>query len=600
MKVEDRVLAFLRKSGNRASLKEIAKFLGLREYGKDSAYQVLKGLVARGALEKLGTIFKLRPDSGPGSEFAPDDEDEGGDEELDMEEIDEMLARAQSSDGGDLQGASSSPGASVGAASGARTARSGLRGAGAGTRPPGRARTGSSRTGRSPPAPSPEPVETTSVVSTRGRTVAEKLGKALLSLLKGGVPDLEHVLSGEDEADLLVEREPLTEEEEELLALTLRPSAEYVASKEVVPLETGTLLDRMFLDANGEPLGGVPLGGQFGISGVPGSGKSLLVHELLVNLAGAGRKVAFVTTEEQWETDSGRPDLQSRLYEKAEFLGVPWSDVVENVVVLDLIAQKELREWNKLYAAYTYLLEVHGVEVLVFDSVTILDTSRYRLKFRVMELARINQQHGVTGFFVNQRSKNTWDSYDVAGGIGVPHALDANVSLDHGRVNRIDQLVDLGVIRGMPVRILRVLDCRLGPFDPTPVWVTIVEHGFVREISDEEREELLENYREKILEAREKLSRVGRSTSKVDARLDDYERMERERGRTVDLEDVDALLRDLEGTDVGAPEGEEQKRDKDVGEGGVDHKAASGGEVEEAQKRTAGKRKAPPKFRREV
>ena len=77
------------------------------------------------------------------------------------------------------------------------------------------------------------------------------------------------------------------------------------------------------------------------------------------------------------------------------------------------------------------------------DSVIVLEAYRGVLKYRIMELARYNQVHGVTGLYVNQKSVERWDSYDMAGGIGLGHNLDGTIIVDYGRIYWQDQQVDL-------------------------------------------------------------------------------------------------------------------------------------------------------------
>jgi hypothetical protein len=99
-----------------------------------------------------------------------------------------------------------------------------------------------------------------------------------------------------------------------------------------------------------------------------------------------------------------------------------------------------------------------------------------------MELARYNQVHGITALYVNQRSSEVWDSYDMAGGIGLAHNLDGTIIVDYGRVYWYDQQVDLGVDRGEFVRIARVLDCRMCNFERRRIRVDITKDGFLRAV----------------------------------------------------------------------------------------------------------------------
>lgn len=105
--------------------------------------------------------------------------------------------------------------------------------------------------------------------------------------------------------------------EEKLSALVLRPDEAPKAKKPLVGFPTGTFLDQLFLTPEGKTLKGVPICGQFAITGLPGAGKSILVEEIAVRVAAAERKTLFATAEDTWKSATPRFDLQSRLKQKA-------------------------------------------------------------------------------------------------------------------------------------------------------------------------------------------------------------------------------------------------------------------------------------------
>jgi hypothetical protein len=199
-----------------------------------------------------------------------------------------------------------------------------------------------------------------------------------------------------------------------------------------------------------------------------------------VKVAASGRKVLFATAEDTWKSATPRFDLQSRLKQKADILGLDWNKIRQNLFVLDTVAYPELREWNTFAESYRFVAEKEKIELAVIDSVTVLEAYRGALKYRVMELARYNQVHGITALYVNQRSSENWDSYDMAGGIGLAHNLDGTIIIDYGRVYWQDQQIDLGANRGEFVRIFRVLDCRMCNFERRRIKVDITSDGFLR------------------------------------------------------------------------------------------------------------------------
>jgi len=267
--------------------------------------------------------------------------------------------------------------------------------------------------------------------------------------------------------------------EEKLSAFVLRPDEAVEAKKPFVGFPTGTFIDYLFLTPEGKPLNGVPICGQFAITGLPGAGKSILVEEIAVRVAAAGRKLLFATAEDTWKSVTPRFDLQSRLKQKADILGLDWKKIKENLFVLDTVFYPELRDWNTFAETYRYAVQKEKIELAIIDSVTVLEAYRGALKYRVMELARYNQLHGVTALYINQRSAEHWDTYDMAGGIGLAHNLDGTIIVDYGRVYWEDQKIDLEAQRGEFVRIARVLDCRMCNFERRRIRIDITPEGFL-------------------------------------------------------------------------------------------------------------------------
>ncbi|HID90622.1 TPA: hypothetical protein EYP44_01525, partial [Candidatus Bathyarchaeota archaeon] len=236
------------------------------------------------------------------------------------------------------------------------------------------------------------------------------------------------------------------------------------------------------LHHDGRPIGGIPLCGQFALTGLPGAGKSILASEVALKVAHSGRKVLFVTSEDTWASETGRFDLQSRFMDKARILGLSWDSISKNLYVMDTVSYPELRDWGRFVETYRYVTEREKIDLAIVDSVTVLEAYRGALKYRVIELARYNQIHGITALFVNQRSSDRWDAHDMAGGIGLAHNLDGTIVVDYGHVFFPDQQEDLGLKRGEFVRIARVLDCRLSNFVRKRIRVEITKDGFVRPV----------------------------------------------------------------------------------------------------------------------
>jgi len=270
------------------------------------------------------------------------------------------------------------------------------------------------------------------------------------------------------------------EEKSDLERYIITPDSIEEAKKELIGFKTYTFLDDLFLKADGTSLEGVPIHGQFLLSGLPGSGKSILMEEIAVKVAAAGNKVLFITSEDTWKSGGSRFDLQSRCKEKADILELDWDKIRENLFIIDTVSNSELRDWSAFAEIYRFTIESRKIDLVIVDSVTALETYRGALKYRLLELARYNQLHNVTGIFVNQRSADKWDSYEIAGGIGIAHNLDSTMILDFGRLYYGDQIQQVGGKRGDFVRIFRIMDCRLCNYVRERLPIEITSDGFVK------------------------------------------------------------------------------------------------------------------------
>ena len=324
--------------------------------------------------------------------------------------------------------------------------------------------------------------EATAKPAAGAEAEAPEVEKIMKAMAKTIAEAMKGVKAPTDEWELATK--PMTtkieRKEEKLSTLVLRPDEAPEAKKPLMGFPTGTFIDHFFLTPEEETLNGVPICGQIAITGLPGAGKSILVEEIAVRVAASGRKVLFATAEDTWKSATPRFDLQSRLKQKADILSLDWNRIRENLFVLDTVAYPELRDWNTFAETYRYVAEKEKIDLALIDSVTVLEAYRGALKYRVMELARYNQVQGITALYVNQRSSEVWDSYDMAGGIGLAHNLDGTIIVDYGRVYWYDQQVDLEANRGEFVRIARVLDCRMSNFERRRIKVDITHDGFLR------------------------------------------------------------------------------------------------------------------------
>jgi KaiC/GvpD/RAD55 family RecA-like ATPase len=338
-------------------------------------------------------------------------------------------------------------------------------------------------------SPPPKPIPTGQTTPAEEVATTPEFEKLMKAMMKTFTEAMKGAKAPKDEWELATKpmKTKIARKEEKLSSLVVRPDEAVEAEKPLISFPTGTFIDYLFLNSEGKTLDGLPICGQFAITGLPGAGKSILAEEISVKVAASGRTVLFATAEDTWKSATPRFDLQSRLKQKADILGLGWSKIRENLFALDTVAYPELRDWNTFAETYRYVVEKEKIELAIIDSVTVLEAYRGALKYRVMELARYNQVHGVTALYVNQRSRETWDTYEMAGGIGLAHNLDGTIIIDYGRVYWQDQQVDLETSRGEFVRIARVLDCRMCNFERKRIKVDITSDGFLRATEPESK-----------------------------------------------------------------------------------------------------------------
>lgn len=248
--------------------------------------------------------------------------------------------------------------------------------------------------------------------------------------------------------------------------LTTRPKDDNLKT-DIKVFQSGTELDNFFLNSVDEKRQGIPISTQIGIVGLPDSGKSILVQKIALKLANYNKKVLFIPNEDIWATENNRFDLQSRMRLLSNALGLDWEKVKANLYVFDTITHSQLRDWETLVSTYKFLVEHEKVEVLIIDSLTLLEDYRGALKSRLAEFIRYNQLHGISAFYVSQRSTEEADQFGMAGGISLSHLLDTVFALDYKKAwsGDAELKMDTGAKQGEIVRFIHCLKNRMGRFD---------------------------------------------------------------------------------------------------------------------------------------
>ncbi len=206
----------------------------------------------------------------------------------------------------------------------------------------------------------------------------------------------------------------------------VRPATFGSLLREQVALPTGTILDRLCLQADGTSLGGLPKGTTIAFAGPPGKGKTRTALATLARVAASGIRSRFVVAEEGFrdDADSGRDDLCSRLVkigmavtglDEAAFRAGP----LENIWVVESQYHKD-QSWDDFIARYRYLVEKAGVRFVVVNSLNMLDPSRARTADNLAALKTYNHEHGVTALCIGQIR----DTGQPVGGEALMHTAD--------------------------------------------------------------------------------------------------------------------------------------------------------------------------------
>ncbi len=252
---------------------------------------------------------------------------------------------------------------------------------------------------------------------------------------------------------------------------------------ELFGIPTGTALDRMFYKIETKrgkprkvPLGGVPARAVLNITGVPDTGKSLLVEQFALTQAGAGYRLLYVSTE------SPAPFLYTSLKSRAEAMGIDFQEAEKNIFVIDATSEPELRENTRaLIDTMEYAIREKRINNTVMDSITALyEHKEMMTRSIVRTVFNFLKEQGQTAMVVSQkRSSQSPDSAEAAGGLAVAHIVDGTVVLDKRLIETKWDTSYYGLPPGTVLRTIRIDGCRVAPHD-TRTWVfEITDEGLI-------------------------------------------------------------------------------------------------------------------------
>ncbi|WP_457590262.1 KaiC domain-containing protein [Geoglobus sp.] len=250
-------------------------------------------------------------------------------------------------------------------------------------------------------------------------------------------------------------------------------------------IPTGTKLDEMFYRVEREgdkyvkkPLGGIPHLAVMNITGVPDTGKSVFAEQFAVTQASHGYRVLFVTVE------SPAAFLYTALKQKADAMGVDFSKVEENIVVVDAAESDELRENVKaLLDTMAYAIREKKCTNVIIDSITgLYEHKEVMARQIVRQVYNFLKKFRQTGILISQkRSAQASESAEAAGGLAVAHIVDGTIVLDKKLIESRWDVNLYGLPLGEVLRTIRIDGCRLTAHD-SRTWVFEITDAGVIEI----------------------------------------------------------------------------------------------------------------------
>jgi len=260
----------------------------------------------------------------------------------------------------------------------------------------------------------------------------------------------------------------------------LKPDKSYESLKSLESLQTGTFLDTVFLGFDGEPLGGIPVSGQFAVAGPLGSGKSLLVGEVALRTAYSGLKVLYVALDDVWKLETRIFDLQSRMRLRAEDLGLSWDYISENLYVLN-----PNRIDGNFAGNYKRIVNDEKIDLAILDSVNGFERlGKQKAGGMLDEIIEVNRSYGVTGLFVMHTNFRCGELSGWIVESNYPlYAMDGVILMVPVRL-KVSGL-DVEIKGGGQLRVVRVLSCKICCFDERGILVNIAHNGLMQPIGIE-------------------------------------------------------------------------------------------------------------------
>ncbi len=243
-------------------------------------------------------------------------------------------------------------------------------------------------------------------------------------------------------------------------------------------------LDELFFHAEIEgekvikkPLGGIPAYSVVNITGVSDTGKSLMVEQYAVKQAQRGERVAFITVE------SPAPFVSLGLKERANAMGVKFSQIENNIVLIDAASHSSLRDSiPNLLNTLAFAIKEYKVSHTIIDSITgLYEAKEMMARSVVRQVFNFMKKWYQTALLVSQkRSGHEELSAEAAGGYAVSHIVDCTMVLAKELIMTKTASQIYGKPVGEVVRLFRIDGCRLCGHDTKTRFLEIADTGLVK------------------------------------------------------------------------------------------------------------------------
>ena len=224
-------------------------------------------------------------------------------------------------------------------------------------------------------------------------------------------------------------------------------------------------------------LGGIPKYAVINLTGVSDTGKSLLVEQFTIKRAAEGEKVAFVTVE------TPAAFLSMGLKERAAAMGIDFSVIDENIIIIDAASYHSLREeMPTLLDTLAYTIKTYKIKYTIVDSITgLYEHKEMMARIFVRQLFNFMKKWYQTALFVSQkRSSHEELSAEAAGGYAVSHIVDCTMVLSKKTIqSSYDERMYKRPI-GEMVRLFRIDGCRMCGHDTETHFMEITERGLIK------------------------------------------------------------------------------------------------------------------------